>query len=253
MTYPEDHYDPFRNIHTTDQVAPHPLQCKRAQGLTDLIGTGKVLDVGCADGLFLSVMRDTGWSCVGVEPDPGAATFARTQLKLDVGIGDIFTETTKQSFDLITLWDVLEHTPSPTQVLKHAAQLLKPYGWLALSLPNWNSLERQLFQERWIALDAPRHLYHFSTVTIGQMLTMCGFTSNRIDSHAPVLSLASNVLRFAGDHRYRGGKAKALVTADPAVHPPDQPSVSKQRLIRLTQLLMTPLMPLPISFSAAQA
>lgn len=137
---------------------------------------GRVLDVGCATGLFLREMALSGWEAVGVELTEAAARYARTRfgLKVHTGmLGDAPLE--PRSFDAITFWDVLEHTFSPSTELARAAQLLKPGGLIAINIPNWNSLERKLFGPCWIGLDPPRHLYVFTRATLETMLEQAGF------------------------------------------------------------------------------
>lgn len=237
-TYPEDWYDPFSSIRNPSQTTPHPLQRQRGRWLTKAIGLGRILDVGCADGLFLKAMQELGWKCVGLEPNQRVAEFARIYLRLDVRQGDIFTSNEFGSFDLITLWDVLEHTPSPKAVLSHASKLLASRGIIALSLPNWSSLERLLFRERWIAIDAPRHFYHFTPETISHLLRECGFKIKILQTRAPVLSLASNLLRLGGDLVLRKGKTKVVQGTRASIRIP--PSQQRQTVIRLTHFGMMP-------------
>jgi len=234
--YPETCYHPFRAVFSATSVAPGSVQWKRAQRLTPASRPGRVLDVGCGDGLFLSAMQKLGWACVGIEPNRKAVEFAHTRLQLDVKEGDLFAINDELEFDLITMWDVLEHIPSPTHALRHANMLLAPDGRLVLSVPNWDSFERQLFRERWIALDAPRHLYHFSSRTITRLLRKCDFEIERLQAAAPVLSLASNVLRLGGDLVFRHGEPKASAASDAPTSPP---SAARQALIRAMHLLMT--------------
>jgi 2-polyprenyl-3-methyl-5-hydroxy-6-metoxy-1,4-benzoquinol methylase len=234
--YPETRYDPFQLIHTTGPQSPHPIQWSRARQLTQIAGAGRVLDVGCGDGLFLKAMQQLGWTCVGVEPNQNAVEFARTRFELDIRSGEIFAIGAQENFDLITLWDALEHTPSPTAVLLRAAKLLPPTGRIALSVPNWDSFERLIFRERWIALDAPRHLYHFSPRTVTRLLNQCGFEIQKLEASAPVLSLASNLLRLGGDLAFRRGQAKATVASGPATT--TEPSLKRKTLIRVIHWLM---------------
>lgn len=235
--YPEATYDPFGEI---DQVHPRPnaMQRARARGLTRIIGTGRVLDVGCGTGLFLQAMRDAGWECRGVEPSPRASEFARTRLQLDVRQGTLFDVDATESFDLITFWDVLEHTPSPRAVLGRAHELLLPRGFVAISLPNWDSIERRIFGAEWIALDAPRHFYHFAPNTLRRLLSACGFEIVSLDARAPVMSLASNVLRWGGRWVLRRGKQKSADALDATTRRTVSPA--RRALIQLTYLGMTP-------------
>ena len=138
--------------------------------------SGRVLDVGCATGLFLHEMQLAGWMSVGIEPIPSAAEFARQRFGLEVFqglLGEAPFEA--QSFDVITFWDVLEHTFSPVSDLRRTAQLLKPGGLVAINVPNWESFDRRPFGPYWHGFDTPRHLYVFSRETLTAMLSQAGF------------------------------------------------------------------------------
>ncbi|MFN8439608.1 MAG: class I SAM-dependent methyltransferase [Caldilineaceae bacterium] len=137
---------------------------------------GNLLDVGCSTGIFLDEMRSAGWQTRGIEISPTAAEYARNRFALDVQIGDLLEiDLPSASFDLITMWDVLEHTFAPRDVLAKSAMLLKPGGLLALTFPNWESLDRKLFGRYWVGYDAPRHLHIFPDPVIRQMLHEAGF------------------------------------------------------------------------------
>lgn len=236
--YPEATYDPFDDMQRIGQARPNAMQRARARRLTHIVGIGRVLDVGCGTGLFLQAMRDAGWECLGVEPSPRASEFARTRLQLDVRQGTLFDVDATESFDLITFWDVLEHTPSPRAVLLRAYELLLPRGFVAISLPNWDSIERRIFGAEWIALDAPRHFYHFAPNTLRRLLSACGFEIVSLDTRAPVMSLASNVLRWGGRWVLRRGKQKSADALNATTRRTVSPA--RRAIIRLTYLGMTP-------------
>lgn len=137
---------------------------------------GRVLDVGCATGLFLREMQLAGWAAVGVEPIQSAADFARQRFGLEVFQGRLGDAPfAPDSFDVITFWDVLEHTFSPRDELAHAARLVKPGGLVAINVPNWDSFDRPPFGRYWQGFDTPRHLYVFTRPTLTQLLTNAGF------------------------------------------------------------------------------
>ncbi len=137
---------------------------------------GRVLDVGCATGLFLHEMQRSGWETAGVEPIQSAAEFARLRFGLEIFQGMLGDAPfSPQSFNVITFWDVLEHTFSPQAELAHAARLLKPGGLVAINVPNWDSFDRRPFGSYWVGLDAPRHLYVFTRPTLTELLSQAGF------------------------------------------------------------------------------
>jgi 2-polyprenyl-3-methyl-5-hydroxy-6-metoxy-1,4-benzoquinol methylase len=138
---------------------------------------GRLLDVGCGTGIFLEeVLRSGRWQVVGIEPTETAALYARTALQVEIHQGR-FSEVPLpiNSFDVITLWQVLEHLDHPIEDLRHAHQLLKEGGWLVFGIPNIEGLESSLFGSYWIGWDLPRHLYQFPHSTLREILTTLGF------------------------------------------------------------------------------
>lgn len=241
--YPAEQYHPFRALQQKDSFEPAASQRQNADKITQIWGTPTgchVLDVGCGSGLFLLAMRQNGWQVHGVEPNQQAAEFAQNTLKLPVTIGDIFQVNQEDLFDVVTFWDVLEHTHSPRDVLVQAHALLNPNGLLVINVPNWASLERKLFKRKWIAIDAPRHLYHFSPETITRLLQNCGFYVVEIGSKTPVMNPASNVLRALGA-RLRNTK-KVKPNAKRSLHQvasTRSTSLLKRWLIPTTYILIT--------------
>ena len=145
-------------------------RCKLVEKYSGL-KTGRILDVGCSTGLFLHEMAQAGWETCGVELTPDVAEYARTRFGLDVFTG-MLSEASfpPQSFDVISFWDVLEHTFSPAAELARASQLLKPDGLLAINIPNYHCPDRQLFGPHWVGYDPPRHLYVFTRATLTALL-----------------------------------------------------------------------------------
>lgn len=180
--YPPD-YGPFRPA-----IEDEPLAVMRWLRQRKLVrsrqmvehysgrSTGRILDVGCGTGLFLNEMKRAGWAAAGVEPSPGAAAYARKRFGLTVFQGMLEDAPfASASFDVITFWDVLEHTFSPTATLQHVAGLLAPGGMVAINIPNWDSLDRRLFGPLWVGYDPPRHLYVFTRATLTALLRQTGF------------------------------------------------------------------------------
>ena len=136
------------------------------------VAGGRVLDVGCASGAFLDCAADAGWSVVGVEP---AEILCHKAKQLLHGRGEVHCVALQQadlppsSFDVVTLWDVLEHVPDPLRFLQHCVNLLKPAGYLFANVPDLDSLQARLLGERWPLLLA-EHLNYFNR----QSLTLCG-------------------------------------------------------------------------------
>ncbi len=160
-------------VHTIEAFLSGKLQKSRSwRGETEkrdlverFVGRGRILDVGCGDGKFLWALDSRKWDRSGVEFAEQTVQLVRGKIR-DISFieGDIFSHQLGEgSFDVITFWHVLEHLPRSREVLKRVHQLLRPGGWLFISLPNFDSLQARLFQRHWYAFDdVPRHLYHFA-------------------------------------------------------------------------------------------
>jgi SAM-dependent methyltransferase len=136
----------------------------------------KLLDVGCGTGDFLDIARRAGFQVTGVEFAGPAAEYARDQRGLEVRLGTLGeADLPSGSFDVVTLWHVLEHVPDPVTTLREAHRLLTPGGLLVVQVPNFGSLQAQTFKNRWYGLDVPRHLHHFTPGSLGEALRRGGF------------------------------------------------------------------------------
>jgi len=200
--YP-DHYDQYT---PTLKDEPSPIKrWERIYGLRKrikpIIGqkkTGRLLDVGCATGDFLEVMQmSKDWELHGVEISSSASDHARLTLNLPIVTGSLEDAKYQDNFfDVITMWNVIEHLSDPLATLKELRRILKPDGLLVFNTPNLDSLDAKIFKQYWIGYELPRHFYVFSNKTLDKMLTKAGFTTVETrclyGSHA--LSMSS--LRF---------------------------------------------------------
>lgn len=122
-----------------------------------------LLDIGCGNGQFLAQMKELGWNVFGIEPDSKAARIAREHFGLEIFQGTL--EKAKfpaNSFDVITMDNVIEHVPDPINLLTECRRILKSGGKLVVITPNIHSLGRRLFSKEWLHFDPPRHLFLFS-------------------------------------------------------------------------------------------
>jgi SAM-dependent methyltransferase len=124
---------------------------------------GALLDVGCGNGRFLSLMREAGWEVRGVEPDPVAAKIAQEENGIPVTVGALdHAELADESFDAITLNHVIEHVHDPVALLSQCRRVLKPHGTAVIVTPNIESFGHETFGPCWRGLEPPRHLHLFS-------------------------------------------------------------------------------------------
>jgi 2-polyprenyl-3-methyl-5-hydroxy-6-metoxy-1,4-benzoquinol methylase len=144
------------------------------------IAPGRMLEIGCASGTFLHRMAKQGWDVQGIEFSEKVAQ-AAAQLGYRVHAGPLETAPQPdEPFDLIVGWMVLEHLHDPVTGLSKLRKWAKPGGWLVLSVPNTNSLEFKLFQNKWYDLHLPNHLYHFNSKTLAKLLLASGWKVEKV-------------------------------------------------------------------------
>jgi 2-polyprenyl-3-methyl-5-hydroxy-6-metoxy-1,4-benzoquinol methylase len=149
---------------------------------------GKLLDVGCGLGIFLYLARQAGWETCGVDISPYAARYAREKFGLEVYDHDSIKQRVDQSgpFDVITLWDSIEHFPDPLGMLKQINSYLQDDGLLMLNTPNEESLLRYLAKTLYTVssglftypvrkLYHTYHLYYFNLFSLKKLLSLGGF------------------------------------------------------------------------------
>ena len=124
--------------------------------------TGQLLDIGAGTGAFAAFMQQHGWRVTGLEPDAGARAKARELHGISLLETDALFQLPEGSFDVITMWHVLEHVHALHEYLAQLKKLLKPGGILLIAVPNYTSADAVKYQQYWAAYDVPRHLYHFS-------------------------------------------------------------------------------------------
>jgi 2-polyprenyl-3-methyl-5-hydroxy-6-metoxy-1,4-benzoquinol methylase len=127
---------------------------------------GKILDIGAGTGDFLLEAKNKNWETVGVEPNEKAKSIA---IKKGVLFADTIEKLESNSFDVITLWHVLEHVPDVVHQVAELKRLLKPSGTLIIAVPNFKSFDANYYKSFWAAYDVPRHLWHFSKTAIEKL------------------------------------------------------------------------------------
>jgi SAM-dependent methyltransferase len=135
---------------------------------------GRILDVGAGIGAFLSVMQERGWDIKGIEPDEGARINADTLFGLNLEEPSILDKLPKGHYDAITLWHVLEHVHQLHPYMERLQELLSHSGKLFIAVPNYTSVDSEAYRNFWAAYDVPRHLYHFSPLSIERLVQQHG-------------------------------------------------------------------------------
>ncbi len=124
---------------------------------------GKLLDIGAGTGDFLLTSKENGWNTIGIEPSEKAKAIA---VKKGVAFSDTTEELESHTFDVITMWHVLEHVPNLENQIKELKRLAKPNGTIIIAVPNFKSYDAKYYGKFWAAYDVPIHFWHFSKTAI---------------------------------------------------------------------------------------
>ena len=166
----------------TDYRADQPLYLKTYRRRLSVVRRhfaqpGRVLDVGCAAGYFLDVMRGDGWQVVGLEPSDAIRPHAERLLGAANVRGGLLDEVDLEpgSFDLVTMWDVIEHIPDVVGAVRRVRELLRPGGRFLIETQNVDSRAARLLGKRWQHYKHAEHIYHFNAETLAEVLRRGGF------------------------------------------------------------------------------
>jgi len=127
---------------------------------------GRILDIGAGTGDFLLECKNQNWEILGIEPNDKAKGIA---VGKGIKFGDTIEKLESNSFDVITMWHVLEHVPDVEHQVAELKRLLKPSGTIIIAVPNFKSYDANHYGAFWAAYDVPRHLWHFSKTAIEKL------------------------------------------------------------------------------------
>jgi SAM-dependent methyltransferase len=179
-----DRYYPprYRRFNAVAASVLRLLYLRRVDGwLARLPTTGVALELGSGTGWMLRALRERGWRAVGSERTVTAAAAARDAAGVPMFVGDLGAIRDAPVLDLVIMFHVLEHLADPIAALHAVARRVKPGGTLILGIPNIASWQSTVVGSRWMHLDTPRHLCHFSPDAITRALGASGFRVARLD------------------------------------------------------------------------
>jgi 2-polyprenyl-3-methyl-5-hydroxy-6-metoxy-1,4-benzoquinol methylase len=127
---------------------------------------GRILDIGAGTGDFLLEAKNQNWDILGIEPNDKAKGIA---VGKGIKFGDTIEKLESNSFDVITMWHVLEHVPDVEHQVAELKRLLKPSGTIIIAVPNFKSYDANHYKEFWAAYDVPRHLWHVSETALEKL------------------------------------------------------------------------------------
>lgn len=165
----------------------------------------RVLDVGAGNGTAVRALRAAGIDAYGIEPESRAVDAARGEGAGTVVRGTLEDHPLGGRFDVVRMYQTLEHMPDPVDALVRARDLLAPGGRLVIGVPNLGSVDRRLFGASWDGLELPRHLYHFTRSSLRMVLGAAGLVPRSIRTVALFGLLPASIdARTAAGRRQRG-------------------------------------------------
>jgi len=175
---------------------PRPWPYNLVDMIEEYSEVGKVLDVGCATGIFLAAAQESGWKAHGIELSDYSSQRARDERRLDVFTGTLRQalrsgELVECSCDVVTLWDTAEHLEDPMTTFKDAWSVLKPGGILFVKTLNIDGDRAAAEGQNWHFFRPPKHLFYYSEKTLKAYFKRAGFTLAKDDNFAnDVVTLA---------------------------------------------------------------
>jgi SAM-dependent methyltransferase len=186
----------------------------RTDFLQTLGAKGSLLDIGAARGYFVKAASKV-FEAEGIELSPDAAAFGNS-MKVKITAGNFLThDFGKQTFDVITLWDVLACLPQPNAAMTKISSLLKPGGLLVMTLPDGESLTARLLGSYWPMMIPPINWGFYTSDSIKKLLTAHGFTVKQISHEAKWVSI-DFVIRKLFRSLHLGDLAQVKLPINPA-------------------------------------
>lgn len=208
------HYDEnYYKVWITEQQDKRARMWRnRLHRIEKRIPKGHLLDVGCGDGSFLALAQESGWTISGIEYSTHASEFVSARLGIQIHCGELTkADYPEKTFDVVTLWHVLEHVTDPMAYLSKIFRILKPSGWLVLAVPNVNAVVMQLayriLKGRKMQLFSPKdrevHLYHFSVETLRAYIEKTGFKYIRLSPDTGIVDPGKRFINCTAILLYR--------------------------------------------------
>jgi 2-polyprenyl-3-methyl-5-hydroxy-6-metoxy-1,4-benzoquinol methylase len=197
----EEHYKKYtRNDYLS------PITIKRYNEILDSFEsyrkTNKIIDVGCGVGYFLEEAKKRGWDVYGTEyTDQAIEICMKKGISMQKGI---FSSNNyeKNSFDIITSFEVIEHINNPIEEISNFNKILRQGGLLYLTTPNFNSIERFILKDRYNVICYPEHLSYYTKSTLGKLMKSQGFEKKELQSTGISITRIKTSLSENDNHVY---------------------------------------------------
>lgn len=153
---------------------------KKVKLISSLVSGRQLLDIGAGSGHFVGRAKTAGYTVLGLEPDADARKVAKELNDVDLENLDRLYELTPATYDVVTMWHVLEHVYNLSDDVKQIASLIQSNGVWVIAVPNYTSFDATYYGSYWAAYDVPRHLYHFEPNSIIPLIEKNGFTFEKM-------------------------------------------------------------------------
>ena len=161
-------------------VRNHTIKQKFKLAKANAQGNFSILDYGCGTGELLNYFKKQGWKTLGLEPSDSARNFGIETHGIEVKNLDALSSLKENSFQVISLWHVLEHVVELKNTIQQLKRVLKSNGTLFVAVPNHTSYDAMHYKNEWAAYDVPRHLYHFGPTDIKNLFAQFDFKVEKI-------------------------------------------------------------------------
>lgn len=192
-------YLPLHKANWGNSLAERRAHLGMIQNYFPLPPHPKLLDIGCALGFMLQEAKAAGWEPAGVETSAFAAQYAEEHSGCPVYSGTLqqagFSD---DSFDVVTLMDVIEHLADPRALTDEIYRILRPGGILFLTAPNFGSLFVTLYGSQAYGIGPDEHVSYFQPATISRLLRQSGFTKLTTGSKDLYAENIKRLLRCSG-------------------------------------------------------
>jgi 2-polyprenyl-3-methyl-5-hydroxy-6-metoxy-1,4-benzoquinol methylase/uncharacterized protein YbaR (Trm112 family) len=199
--YKEDYYSGVDNGYgdyaseLTTHVATFSQRLKYAEKY--LPNKGVLLDYGCAIGHLCKVSKERGWTTFGSDFSNYGAEETQKNFQVETFVSDVtYPPIKKNSVDLLCMYDLIEHIPSPVQALTNVKEIINDGGYIHIVTPNYGSISRKLLGEKWFHFKPREHLFYFDKMTMRKVLEKSGFEIVSLTTSISYMTLSAIVLRF---------------------------------------------------------
>ncbi len=178
---------------------------KKFNLIKNLTSGKSILDIGSGSGEFINYFNKKNWQTLGIEPNEYARNYATSTYSIKVQDETHISNIKDNSFDVISMWHVLEHVPNLNERIIQLKRILKDNGVIIIAIPICNSFDAKYFDKYWAAYDVPRHLYHFTQSSFAKLMEKHNLSIEKI---IPLLFDSFYISMISA--KYKSGSSKII-------------------------------------------